>query len=506
MANILEREAEAKAQAKAETRKKARSNVKNKTKIEKLESTLEEILNEPNLDGKIKELEEEIKIAQETARPLQEKFKTVSEDKRERDEAGKAKFEEYKKSIEREMHDAEAKAEAEAKAIAEKLAFYRAFKENGKQILNIREYQLNLQKRLEAMEAEYSSITRSITDTVEANRELETQMQELYLKMKELVIKRNEIEVQLRRQNLSNEDLEKLLGERAEINEQIDEKHRRYTALDETIKMNAPDLDKQKELEKDIKDSKVKISKCNTIWSSLLKGKNWNEIQAILATGKFTAEKGTIYKIRDLSEASDEKDLSESQKKTGRQVSQRLGGTEPEKKEGTEPEKDEEAEPPIEVTSFAERHPILAKIPRLAAYMDKRQEKKRQKLQEEQADETKTETQVLDRDLAYIDRQMAKGREGEIFKSLANKGIRDTVKVDVETRRKLAKVTQAYATAKGQEYRTISGREKGQYYYELAEEAEAEARALANGDEELAKKIEEAKAKGLKEGGREPGE
>lgn len=113
--------------------------------------------------------------------------------------------------------------------------------------------------------------------------------------------------------------------------------------------------DKMEKIENQILNNKSQISKCNMIWSSMLKGKNWDDIEAILQVGDFTAEKGTITKIRDLKARQNQK-----QEKAENQNSL-----------------------PIIKKNFEEEHPRLAKIPFFNKLLEKYFDKKQAKMVEE---------------------------------------------------------------------------------------------------------------------------
>lgn len=49
------------------------------------------------------------------------------------------------------------------------------------------------------------------------------------------------------------------------------------------------------------------------IWSSLLKGKEWDEIQVILTTADFTVKNGKIDKIKDFTKDNKEKEKEETE-------------------------------------------------------------------------------------------------------------------------------------------------------------------------------------------------
>lgn len=477
MANYLEREAKAKKDAR---RAKMGKRI---TSIEKMDATLEEIMKEPNLEGKIKQLEAELKEAQEMATEARGKADTIGEDKRQRDENGTAKFEEYKKEIEGKAQEAESKS----KAIAKKLQFYKAFKENGKQILNIRTYQIELQKRLESLEEQKKLATQGQKDV----EKVDTVLKKLEEDLGKLMTKRQEVEGKLRDSRTSDDERKKLETEKAKLEAQISDNNKKYTEVSiKKSEMKEPDTKKMDKLSADIASTQIKISKCNMIWTSLLKGKNWDEIQVILQTGDFTAKKGTLSKIRDLAKSQQEVDLEKVQAQTGRNVSQILderdgkvgGSTEHGQGENEEQENAEEEREglPAEVKSFAEEHPRLAKIPFLAKFMDRRAEKKRAKEEEIARNEEETEKEdtpregAKDKDLAYIDRQMGKGRDAEMFRSIADKGIRETVKVDSETQYRLMRVTAARNQAKDFAQHDKSGRYQEQLKAEEARAKEAE--------------------------------
>ena len=241
-------------------------------------------------------------------------------------------------------------------------------------------------------------------------------------------------------------------------------------------KLKNDDLNKDelKKLEKSITDTKIKISKCNMIWSNLLKGKKWDDISVILTTGNFTSKDGKITKIKNLLKINNEKEVQaeveeEVENGLAKNVKDILGKVTAKGNEilNKKEEKEEDNKLPVEVKSFEERHPKLAKIPFLAKFMNWRETKKlekqgKQENKENNETQDSPKTEVVDKKaLEYIDKQM-KTREEEMFKSIAEKGFRESIKADVSERLAKQKVEAAnkYAEKYGTKYKEQDGAEK----------------------------------------------
>ena len=183
------------------------------------------------------------------------------------------------------------------KTIEKKLKFYKAFRDNKKQIYNIRQYQLANQKRLDELAEEYETEKGRRDTKAERVAELEKMTATIRILIKIDRAEREDIEEQLMSFELSDEKRQELVNKRDEINKSIDEKIHELQDKEEMkaiiSKYEVKDIGA---MEDEMSSLKVMISKCNVIWSSLLKGKNWDEIDRILTTNDFTAEKGTIYK------------------------------------------------------------------------------------------------------------------------------------------------------------------------------------------------------------------
>lgn len=374
-----------------------------KSKYEKMEIMLEEIMNETDLDTKIEEMKEDIK----------EEPKGTGNSK-----------EEYRKSLQEDKKRKE--------GLSKKLKFYEAYKNNKNEILNIRDYQLSLQARLEKLEKE-----KSIVENVVKNSEhLNSKIEEIDKELEEIMQKRENIAQQLKNKELSDEDREKLLKEDEKLARDRDMNAQKYQVI-QNFKGNDKSSEHRdvEEISKEILNTQIKISKCNMIWSSLLKGKDWNQIEVVLNTGDFTAKKGTIDKIRNL------KDASQLNNNNKTNIKNLLKGTQHKVNTGVTnlPQKTK--------TTFKDRHPRLAKIPFLAKIVDKfndyRDNSKvniknintnTNNIGTNNVVNTNLENSDDEKALKYIDKRMEKN-EVEMFKSIAKNGFKESMKVDLEQRR-----------------------------------------------------------------------
>ena len=371
-----------------------------KSKYEKMEIMLEEIMKESDIEAKIEEMKEELKQAPKGKGNSKEEYrKSIQEDKKRKEELGK------------------------------KLKFYEAFKNNKDEILNIREYQLSLQVKLDKLEKE-----KTVAEKLgKYNENLVNESEKIDKELEEIMQKREEIANKLKNKDLSDEERKELLNKDKKLIGEINNNSLKFQVVQnfksKEVKNQCRDIE---EISKDILSTQIKISKCNMIWSSLLKGKDWDQIEVILNTGDFTAKKGTIDKIKQLKDA--------SQIKTGNKVNTKNTPSQGSKNNGVNGVQTNL--PGIVKPSFKDRHPRLAKIPFLAKIVDKFNNK---------ADKNKpgnninanTGTKVLEnledeKALNYIEKRMEQD-EVAMFKSIAKKGFKESMRVDLEQRRAEAK-------------------------------------------------------------------
>lgn len=373
-----------------------------KSKYEKMEIMLEDIMKESDIDTKIEEMKNEI----------------------EEEPKGKGNSkEEYRKSI---QEDKKRKEE-----LSKKLKFYEAFKNNKGEILNIREYQLSLQFKLHKLEKE-KAIAESLYDY---NESLGNESEKIDKELEEIMQKREDIAEQLKNKDLSTEERKELLDKDKKLIDEIDNNSRKFQVIqnykNKKIETKCRDIE---EISKDILSTQIKISKCNMIWSSLLKGKDWDQIGVILNTGDFTAKKGTIDKIRQLKDASQIKTKNKVNTKNTTLKVDTINGT-----NGVQTGLPEVVKPP-----FKERHPRLAKIPFLAKIIDKFNNKTDNSKRDDKHNSmvnstTKSIGNIEDeKALNYIEKRMEKD-EVAMFKSIAKNGFKESMKIDLEQRRAEAK-------------------------------------------------------------------
>lgn len=365
-----------------------------KSRYEKMEIMLEEIMNEPHIDKKVEEMRQD--IAEEpkgTGKSKEEYKKSLQEDKKRKEDLGK------------------------------KLKFYEAYKNNKKEILNIREYQLSLQARLERLEEE-----KNIAENILKNSEdLNSKIQVIDKELEEIMERRENIAQQLKNKGLSDEDKDKLLKEDEELVKKRDMNAKKYQVI-QNFKSNKGGYETKdiEEMSKEILNTKIKISKCNMIWSSLLKGKDWDQIATVLNTGDFTAPKGTIDKIRNLKDATQLKHKNKilnTIKAKASSINKAL------------PQKIK--------TTFKDKHPRLAKIPFLAKIVDKINDYRENFKTNIKDNNTNINNNIVtnnskndddEKALKYIDKRMEKN-EVEMFKSIAKNGFKESMKVDLKQRR-----------------------------------------------------------------------
>lgn len=337
-----------------------------RSKYEKMDIMLEEIMNESDISQKINEMKEELNNIEQGVTGSNKK--------------------EYKENL--------AKARVSKKGLENKINFYENFEKNKKQILNIRDYQIELQNRLDGLEDIYKKgeyIKNEIKDhenkLAEMDKKLESYQRDL-----------DKINDKLNNKNLSADEIKELENKRSKLKLKIEDQNISYSfSLRKKMEYeNMLNDDKMEKIENQILNNKSQISKCNMIWSSMLKGKNWDDIEAILQVGDFTAEKGTITKIRDLKARQNQKQEkveNQNEQNTLEKLDVEM------QEENVQEQVDEifqekmifenkenivnESSLPIIKKNFEEEHPRLAKIPFLNKLMEKYFDKKQAKMVEE---------------------------------------------------------------------------------------------------------------------------
>ena len=385
-----------------------------KSKYEKMEIMLEEIMKETDIEAKIAEMKKDIEEGPKGEGKSKEEYRrSMQEDKKRKDELGK------------------------------KLKFYEGFKNNKDQILNIREYQLSLQVKLDKLEKEKGIVEKIAKNSENLNDDLEKIDKELEGIMQE----REKIAQKLKNNDLSKEDREKLLKEDRKLVKDIDMNSQKYQVIQN---FNGDNTNSEyrniEEISKEILNTQIKISKCNMIWSSLLKGKDWNQIEVILNTGDFTAKKGTIDRIKNLKEASE---IKTDKKNSIKNV---LKNTSTVKNNENEASEVKTNLPEIVKPSFKERHPRLARIPFLARIIDgfnknkiNSNDKADDKKDDRSGVNTNTDSKNVknlnlddEKALNYIEKRMEQN-EVAMFKSIAKNGFKESMKIDLKQRRDEAK-------------------------------------------------------------------
>ena len=476
-----------------------------KSRFDKIESMLEEILNETNLDAKIEQMEkskqkyDKIKQKEEsTQKAITDATKDIENIKNDNNLSDEEKskkitsLEEKIKKLQRGkgVKDLEKNIldEGESrKSIEEeqrKLQFYKAFSKNKTQIMNIREYQLALQNKLEELESKLGVVN----DFEQSGKKLQKESQKIETEYQKLMKKRDEITKKLKNPALSNEDKQKLIDEDNKLKEKVEKNSSEYRDVQDLLKSRIGiEAGDKKQINNEIAETKTSISKCNMIWQSLLRGKDWNEIEVNLKKNKFKADKGTINKIRDLKIATNnqnqvENTIQEEEEKDkynlGKKVDEELEfiGNNPEPEGQSIPEymKDEKSLTNIE--GFAKRHPILGKIPFLAKFMDGRAAKKMQRdlsegrrqfnLEEDLKQEIPQKQEIPEQEMDHgsVEEEVSvdlmkkvKGKEEDIFKDIAEKGWKETIKISEakrmdEKREKFKKMKEIAAKEYAEKY------------------------------------------------------
>lgn len=346
-----------------------------RSKYEKMDIMLEEIMNEGDISQKVNEMKEELNKIEQGVTGANKK--------------------EYKENL--------AKVRVSKKGLENKIKFYENFEKNKKQILNIRDYQIELQSRLDGLEDIYKKSEYIKKEIKVHDKKLEEMDKKLKSYRKEL----DEINNKLKGEKLSVDEIKELKDKKSKLQLKMEDQNVSYS-FSLRKKMEYENMlkdSKSDQIENQILNNKSQISKCNMIWSSMLKGKNWDDIESILQVGDFTAEKGTITKIRDLKDRQNKK-----REKTENQVKEKENENEQDTLEQLGVEMQEEnvqeqveetlqeemifdnkeniinksSSLPIIKKNFEEEHPRLAKIPFFNKLFEKYFDKMQAKMVEEQ--------------------------------------------------------------------------------------------------------------------------
>lgn len=368
------------------------------SKYEKMDVMLSDIINMPDVKTKIDELKEKMNSMKPN---------------------GKNK-EEYKKSL-IEIND-------EKKKISKKINFYENYEKNKDKINNIRDFQFELQDKLTSLKGvkEFSTKISTIDKELQ-NMDVQLEKAQKFIKL---------VDEKLKDNNLNDEERNDLTDKKEKTKKMINDQNVSYQfKLKQKIEFeneNSKLKEEYKDIDKEIANTENLISKCNVIWSSLLKGKNWDEIQVVLEKANFTAGKGTTTKIKRLSEY--QKENSEKSKQKSEEQEENIENSENPKIENKE---QEESNLPIPVPTFKEKHPILSKIPGLNKLFEKRYEKQKVLKNEEVIEPAKIAektSKISKKDWEKIKIEMDKN-ENETLKKITENGyneFRKSLSVSVE--------------------------------------------------------------------------
>lgn len=395
-----------------------------KSRYEKMDIMLQDIMVENDVSAKIAEMKEDL-----------------------------ANWEGPTGSNKKEFKENKKKDNVEKKKLENKIKFYENYEKNKDRITNIRKYQIEVQNRLENLENQEKSIERLQKDIIMSERQIE----ELDKKMQKIQEFIEMVEKNLKRDDLTDEERKEILDKKEKAKKLIEDQNASYSFhLKRKLELGKT-LKTEKESNKDISNEIMycnnQISKCNAIWSSLLRGKDWNEIEIMLNTGDFTAPKGTINKIKEMKQSIKSVDKSSFSKISLLNKKRKNNKENMEEKEETSKQEEQENNQeklPIVIEKFEDRHPNLARIPFLGKILQKRYDKKYQtnnennkkeshnKNQEENnmPEQSSKQEKISDKEWKFIAKEMEKNQV-ETFKRIAENGIesfRESMKVDAKNR------------------------------------------------------------------------
>lgn len=453
--------------------------------IQETNLMLEEMLKEPDINGKIEELEdslEEARDAEEAAEEAAKKGAQTSSKGKTSREAKTQKAQEM-----RDKRKAAEEATGKRKDIERRLSFYKAFREHKSEILNLREYQLSLQSKLDQLEAKKQRIESREEMMNDFNQEIDA----LDYELSKLLLEINDKEQKLRDPDLSDEEREQINSEISDLRSQVDSKHesRRIVVYKSNMLMNVGAQDKNK-IKMDIAKTKIAISKTSLVWRNLLKGRNWGQIEIALSEMNFIGMKGTVDRIEDLGEmtrtqrnvpAQEQGTIQNPSQATNQAPSQPTNQVLNQAPDQAPSQNSGEANndrvgakptPPSEYRSYKEEHRILSRIPFWGKYMEQQRQQEYEQVVAEYAqrlDEYEQAKEIYDRrqkrekqkkeDFSYLTDRLARNDRGEqdtkqvdVLKNIAKKGrgrINEIVRVDQRTLINLKRVAEAHARSEG---------------------------------------------------------
>lgn len=359
-------------------------------------------------------------------------------------------------SNKKEFKENQKKDNVERKKLENKIKFYENYEKNKDSIMNIREYQVEVQNKLENLENKEKNIENLQKDITMSEKQIE-ELDKQMAKIQEFIQKADE---SLKEDALTDEGKKEILDKKEKAKKLIEDQNTSYSFHLKRKKELGTILETEMENNKNISDEimylNTQISKCNAIWSSFLRGKNWSEIEVMLNTGDFTAAKGTMTKIRGMKKSIENVDKSLFSKIPFLNKKQKNNEEIEEQEETLTQENSQEEQEnnqgnlPAIIEKFEEKHPRLAKIPFLGKMLQKRYDKKYQSNNENDKETSQVEneeknnklvqlsekTRISDNEWKYIAKEMEKNQV-ETFKRIAENGMesfRESMKVDVKNR------------------------------------------------------------------------
>ena len=365
-----------------------------KTKYEKLEEKVAELMKEEDLHIKINEFKErKALVDQELAKLNSQSLEEISV----KGNKYKSK-EEYEEDLKRREDERDngliKKIDPllkEQKDLEAKITLYDNFRANKDAIYNIMEYQRVLQEKNTRLNEELENAqkqSKGNNGLLEEYEKTQKRIEELNDPDKNGVNRIDEIKVSLKKEGLTDEERNNLLMEMKELQDKKAKDDEEYIKLTQVKK---PELQNEfrdiNEISKDIKDVEKQIDKCNAIWTCLLYGKDWKEIQSVLIDIDMDKDRENVHKIGKAEPDAAETENNEKPKSRGFSIFN------PRKSEDIVAEsiptensviknkvKPEEVKLPIEYEPFEKKHPILAKIPLVSRIARRRYDKKISKM------------------------------------------------------------------------------------------------------------------------------
>ena len=366
------------------------------------------------------------------------------------------RYNELKEKVEKDQHVAKENRQVKTKE-------YNEFKRLSNiknyflpQVKNLLELREKLEEDREIIKAEQDR-RNNLKEDQKENEKLEKENEELLLEYDNLLSKGKD-------KNLSEEEKNEIEEKKKENIEKRNINNAEFLLIQNKMKkgikgrrINVIEFETDKGLEERLISLSTKISKCNMVCNNLMNGKSWKEIDIKLDNWeKYSGKKEDINKMKNA--VSTNENNKDSVVINAEKAQQDNENNDPEKDE-EKPEEDK-SKLPVEYKSFAERHPILAKIPFLAKIVDKINNKKQPLNSEE-------EIEKISEDIGQQVQEMMEENENNAKNDEFKKYLRDVAEKGLE------------------------GIEEEKYWNKINEEHERRMRAK----EEKAERIEMARMK-----------